>query len=97
MAADARGTRLYKRIVADFRERSRLSGAVCARCGQPIKYDEPSWHPESFQAGHIRSWRDHPELRFDPANFQAEHALCNQDAGADGDEKPGIGTTSEDW
>lgn len=94
--ANARGSRLYKRIVADLKERSRLSNAPCARCGQPIKYDAPSWHPEAFQAGHIKSWSSHPELRHDPANFQPEHALCNQDAG-DSDEKPGIGTTSEDW
>lgn len=95
--ADDRGSRLYKRLVADFKERCRLSGKVCARCGQPIDYDAKPFMPASFQAGHIKSWRDHPELRFAPTNFQAEHALCNQDAGADGDEKPGIGTTSEDW
>ena len=94
--ANARGSRLYKRLVADCKERSRLAGATCARCGQPIDYNAPPTHPNSFQAGHIKSWSKHPESRHDPENFQAEHALCNQDAGND-DEKPGLGTTSEDW
>lgn len=94
--ANARGSRLYKRIVADLKEGSREANAPCARCGQPIDYNAPKWDPSSFQAGHIKSWSSHPELRHDPENFQPEHALCNQDAG-DSDEKPGIGMTSEDW
>jgi hypothetical protein len=94
--ANARGSRRYKRIVADLKESSREARARCARCGQEIDYDAPAWDPNSFQGGHKKSWSSHPELREDPANFQAEHALCNQDAG-DSDEPPGIGITSEDW
>lgn len=68
------------------------------RCGQRINYAAPSKAPDSFSAGHVKSWRDYPELREDPANFQQEHLLCNQDAGPDDDtQPPGIGLTSEDW
>lgn len=94
--ANARGSRRYKRIVAELKEASRLSNAPCARCGQRIDYNAPRGHPEGFNAGHIHSWNKYPHLREDPRNFQPEHALCNQDAG-DSDEKPGIGLTSEEW
>jgi hypothetical protein len=94
--AESRGSRLYKRLVAEFKDQCRRARAACARCGQAIDYDAASWHPNSFQAGHIKAWDTHPELRMDPANFQPEHALCNQEAGK-ADVKPGIGTTSEEW
>lgn len=94
--ANSRGSWRYKLIVANLKESSRATNAPCARCGQKIDYSAPAWDPSSFQAGHKKSWSSHPELREDPENFQPEHALCNQDAG-DSDEKPGIGTTSEDW
>lgn len=96
IVADQRGTRLYKRLVSEFKDQCRRARRSCARCGQAIDYDAPSWHPSSFQAGHIKSWSKHPHLRMDPANFQPEHALCNQDAG-DSDAAPGLGTTSEEW
>lgn len=89
-----RGSRRYKRIVADLKAQ-RLQ--PCARCGQRINYDAPSKAPDSFSAGHRKSWRDYPELREDPSNFQPEHLLCNQDAGPDDDATPGLGHTSEDW
>lgn len=89
-----RGSRRYKRIVAELKAQ-RLQ--PCMRCGQRINYSAPRGAPDSFSAGHIKSWRDYPELREDPANFQQEHLLCNQDAGPDDDTKPGIGRTSEDW
>lgn len=94
--AESRGSRRYKALVAEFKDQCRRARRVCSRCGQDIDYDAPSWHPTSFQAGHIKSWSKHPHLREDPSNLQPEHALCNQDAG-DTDKKPGIGTTSEEW
>ena len=53
------------------------------RCGQHIDYDAPPEDPNSFNAGHIRSWRNNPALREDPANYQPEHAGCNKSAGVD--------------
>lgn len=99
MASDQRGSRRYKAMVAEFKHACRVAiggPRPCARCGQPIDYEAESWHPSSFQAGHIRSWSKHPERRLDPGNLQPEHALCNQEAG-DRDEAPGIGVTSEAW
>lgn len=99
MSSDGRGTRLYRRLVAEFKDQCRTARGgprPCSRCGQPIDYTAASWHPSSFQAGHIKSWNKHPDLRFDPRNFQPEHALCNQEAG-DADKPLGIGMTSEEW
>lgn len=92
-----RGSRRYKAIVAELKASSRRTRARCARCGQPINYDAPRGAPDSFSAGHIKSWRDHPELREDPTNFQPEHLLCNQDAGPDDVQRPGLGLTTEEW
>jgi len=70
----------------------------CRRCGQDIDYDAPPEDPNSFNAGHIKNWRNHPELREDPANFQPEHALCNKQAGMnDGGFGTGLGMNSRQW
>lgn len=66
------------------------------RCGQRIDYDALRGDPAAFNAGHMRSWNQYPDLREDPENFQPEHALCNQDAG-DSDDRPGVGLMSEEW
>lgn len=69
----------------------------CMRCGQRIDYNAPPGDPDSFNAGHIKSWVGHPELREDPANLQPEHENCNKAAhGRDGNDN-GLGLVSEDW
>lgn len=68
----------------------------CARCGQRIDYTLPHDHPDSFMAGHIKSWIDHPEYREDPSNLQPEHASCGKHAGAD-DGRSATGATSRRW
>lgn len=67
----------------------------CARCGQRINYDAAPGERDAFNAGHIKSWHDHPELREDPGNLQAEHESCNKSA----QRREGIllGVTSTDW
>ena len=67
----------------------------CARCGQRIDYAAPPEDPNSFNAGHIKSWADHPELREDPGNLQPEHAKCGKSAGKR-DTAP-LGATSRSW
>jgi len=67
----------------------------CMRCGQPIRYDLEWPDPDSFSAGHIKSWHDYPELREDPSNLRQEHLDCNQSGGKR--EGIGIGTTSRQW
>ena len=68
----------------------------CARCGQQIDYSLPHDDKQAFNAGHIRSWVDHPHLREDPANLQPEHASCGKSAGADQGGAP-LGATSRRW
>jgi hypothetical protein len=67
----------------------------CARCGQPIDYDAPVGHPDSFNAGHIKPWISHPELREDPSNLRPEHERCNKSAHES--EGIGLGSTSRRW
>ena len=67
----------------------------CARCGQRIDYDAADGESNAFNAGHIKSWRDHPHLREDPANLQPEHERCNKSAKTS--TAPQLGVTSQFW
>ena len=67
----------------------------CARCGQRIDYSLPFDHPQAFNAGHIKSWIDHPELREDPGNLQPEHAYCGKSAKQN--DTTQLGATSRQW
>ena len=91
--AQSRGHRRLRFLRAEMRA---AQHQPCARCGQPIDYDAPPGDPSSFQLGHRLSWRDHPELRLDPANLQPEHELCNKQAGAT-DIAPTLGLRSRRW
>lgn len=67
----------------------------CGRCGQRIRYDVEWPDPDSFSAGHIKSWAEHPHLREDPSNLRPEHLRCNQSAHTA--EGIGLGSTSRRW
>jgi hypothetical protein len=67
----------------------------CSRCGQRIDYTLPTDHPQAFNAGHIKAWRDYPELRDDPANLQPEHAHCGKSAHTS--DSVALGVISRDW
>lgn len=69
----------------------------CARCGQPINYAAPDGDPDAFNAGHIKAWATHPELREDPGNLQPEHANCGKSAQTRDGQDNGLGVTSTDW
>jgi hypothetical protein len=88
-------TRQERRNADDLKAR-RLQ--PCRRCGQLINYDaDPRTDPDAFNAGHIKAWKTHPELREDPANLQPEHANCGKAAHTrDGDDN-GLGVVSTDW
>jgi hypothetical protein len=92
---ESRRTRRIRKIIDAMRRARRQP---CMRCGQKIDYDALPEDPNSFNAGHIKSWRNHLELREDPANYQPEHAGCNKHAGVDdaGSEYTG-GMQSEEW
>ncbi len=94
-AVQSRNTRRLRQIKANLRADRRQP---CMRCGQPIDYDASPGEPDAFNAGHIKSWRNHPELREDPGNFQQEHEACNKSAGTlDGTVTNGLGMTSRRW
>lgn len=69
----------------------------CRRCGQPIDYAAAPGEVDAFNAGHIKSWRDHPELRSDPSNLQPEHEDCNKSAHTKDGNDNGLGVVSADW
>lgn len=69
----------------------------CARCGQVIDYSAEPGEPDSFMAGHILSWVDHPERRDDPANLQPEHSRCGKAAQTTDGGTAVLGVTSTDW
>jgi hypothetical protein len=92
-AVQGRNTRRIQAIKANMRA-ARLQ--PCRRCGQKIDYDAAPGDPDAFNAGHIKPWSTHPELREDPGNYQPEHETCNKSAG-NRDEKPGLGLRSREW
>ncbi|MFL2002027.1 HNH endonuclease [Microbacterium sp. A1-JK] len=68
----------------------------CAVCGQAINTKLPRTDKDSFEYGHIKSVKTHPELADDPSNGQPEHQRCNRSKGA-GDGRPALGDPSEVW
>jgi hypothetical protein len=95
MVVTTRGHRRIRKIKAAMRAERRQP---CMRCGQPIDYDAPPEHPDSFNAGHIKAWALFPELRADPGNFQQEHSSCGKSAGiSDGTANDRIGMSSREW
>lgn len=93
-AVRSRRTRRIRQIIANMRA---VRDPLCRRCGQAtIDYDAAVGEPNAFNAGHIKSWEDHPELREDPANYQPEHERCNKSAGNRG-EPLGLGLLSRQW
>ena len=93
MSGKRNGRTRRERANADNLKAARLQ--PCRRCGQTIDYTAAPGEPDAFNAGHIKSWRDHPELREDPANLQPEHEDCNKSA----KHGPGhaTGVTSRQW
>lgn len=93
--SDRNGRTRRERLNADNLKAQRRQ--PCARCGQPIDYSAPVNHPDSFNAGHIKAWVDHPELRADPSNLQPEHANCGRSAGRRDGHDNSLGVTSRSW
>ncbi|ADG97643.1 conserved hypothetical protein [Segniliparus rotundus DSM 44985] len=67
---------------AKLRARLRAERRPCWICRQPIDYNAPPEHPDSFQADHAYPRATHPHLAFDYQNLRASHARCNQTRGA---------------
>lgn len=54
-------------------------GWTCHLCGQPIpRHALPRGHPLKYQADHVLSYEDHPELRMVLSNLRPSHGRCNR-------------------
>lgn len=49
---DGKGHRAYRRKQAALKRRTQRDAIPCAWCGQQIRFDVPSTHPQSFTADH---------------------------------------------
>lgn len=75
----------------------KAKGLPCYLCGQPIDYAARNPNDdEAFSLEHIKSWRDYPELRYDPANAASSHQRCNKAKG-NRPLEPGLGNRSREW
>lgn len=51
MAGDI-GIRVWRELAAAFKTYHHELGSVCWLCRQPINYDAPGYHPDSFEPDH---------------------------------------------
>lgn len=86
------GTALMKRFKDDCRE----AGYACWLCGQPIDYDAPQGHPNSFEGDHAIPSSVDPGLSDDYDNLRPCHMSCNR-ARSNNPPEFSLGTPSELW
>ena len=93
-----RDSRIWRTLAAQVRARDKAAGTPCRICGQPIKWDAHDPNADDAPSvDHIRSWRDHPDLRLDPTNLATVHQACNRAKGARPQALPSIGNQSRQW
>ncbi|MEV8134306.1 HNH endonuclease [Microbacterium aurantiacum] len=91
-----RTTAAHRRNRANLRKAVAEHNLPCAECGEPFDLTLRKGHPDSFEYGHIKSIKTHPELADDPTNGQPEHSRCNRARGTKA-ARPGLGDASEVW
>ena len=84
---------LSKRLL----KQARANNTPCYICGQKINYQTHYNAPDAPTVDHIRSWRDHPELRLDPGNQAIAHRSCNTSKSVKARALPASGNASRDW
>ena len=78
--------------------RARANNEPCSICGQPINYKTRNHNDfDAPTVDHVRSWRDHPDLRRDPGNLAVAHRACNTSKGVKPAALPSHGNASRDW
>lgn len=93
MARPGRSGKRWTRLRANVKARR----DPCCRCGQPIDYRLAWPDPGSFTVDHYPyPLSTHPHMAEDPANLQAAHLVCNQQAHA-APPLPSLGPPSETW
>lgn len=63
------------------RENLKMQRLPCWICRQPIDYEAPANHPESFEPDHYYPLSTHPQLANDPGNLRPSHSKCNRSRG----------------
>lgn len=93
-----RDSRAWRALAAQIRTRDRNAGRGCGICGQPINWGARDPRADDAPSvDHIKSWRDHPDLRLDPANLVTVHQACNRAKGMRPAALPSIGNQSRRW
>ena len=77
-----RNSATWRKLQRQFITSATQRNEPCALCGLPINYQAHNRNADNAPSvDHIRSWRDHPNLRTDPANLQIVHQSCNRSKG----------------
>lgn len=102
MTSAGRSSRRWLQVLVPNVKAQARAGRPCWFCGERVDVDLPNSDEASFQVQHIKSWRDHPHLREDPANLAPSHRLCNQTNGSSRprslpEQRPPMGSPSRNW
>lgn len=90
----------WKRLRKQLLKQARANQTPCAICAMKVNYRTRDYNaPDAPTVDHIRSWRDHPELRRDLGNLQIAHRSCNTSKGVRTQDQtiPKIGNQSRNW
>lgn len=90
------GGRRAQTVTAEFRAECEAADARCWLCQQPIDYVAERPAPDAFELDHFYPRSEFPELTWEPSNFRASHASCNQARGKR-DHPAALGPTTIDW
>ena len=79
MPKAGRTTVEWQRLRKQCFARDKAANAVCAICGEPIRYDlKPSSDKDAWEPDHKIPVNKHPELAEVPENIQPSHVRCNR-------------------
>jgi 5-methylcytosine-specific restriction endonuclease McrA len=86
----------YRAARAAYRSHAKDNQLPCWLDGEPIDYDLPSEHPDSWSLDHAVPVSKAPELSKDPNNFRSAHLDCNKRRG-NADPHIDLGKPSRAW
>ncbi len=89
-------TRSWRTLAADFKQHHQELSSVCWLCRQPINYEAPGHHPDSFEPDHFLPRNDYPELTLEWDNLRPAHCSCNRSRGKKDAQAP-IGPQTQSW
>ena len=75
------GDARWRKLRHDYRMLCKAHNAKCSHCCGEIDYDAKPGSPNSFEADHIKSVAERPDLALTRTNLQPAHAACNRSAG----------------